>query len=364
MIPVDLTGLTNPSLTFEMAHAEYDASYVDGMRIEVFTDCDLGGAPVTIWEKYDPDLATVPSQTTSYVPGSGADWRRESVDLSAFAGQKIIARFVSINGYGNNLYIDDLGINPLHIPTPPVAAFSVADTVCRLDTVVFQATPSTTDAFYTWSFGLGANPNTASGIGPHSVVYPTAGNKTVRLIVSNDDGKDTMVQVVNVRQLATANFTATQNQLTVTFNNTSTNATSYLWDFGDGMTSTIPSPSHTYAAPGTYTVSLSATNACRTHVKTSTFGTTEVNELSDRIEIRILPNPTEGDFAAELDSRINGNVQCTLTDAAGRKVNEQKISIKQGINRVTFENLNLPKGLYQLNIQTEGKQATFVVVVQ
>ncbi|MBN1994708.1 MAG: PKD domain-containing protein, partial [Anaerolineae bacterium] len=47
--------------------------------------------------------------------------------------------------------------------------------------------------------------------------------------------------------------------LTVTFTNNSTNATSYEWNFGDGITSTLPSPTHTYPTAGVYTVSLTAT---------------------------------------------------------------------------------------------------------
>ena len=42
------------------------------------------------------------------------------------------------------------------------------------------------------------------------------------------------------------------------FNNQSTGATSYLWDFGDGNTSTAENPSHTYQDAGTYTVRLQA----------------------------------------------------------------------------------------------------------
>ena len=41
--------------------------------------------------------------------------------------------------------------------------------------------------------------------------------------------------------------------LTVTFTNESTNADDYLWDFGDGVTSTLASPNHTYTQPGVYT---------------------------------------------------------------------------------------------------------------
>ena len=59
-----------------------------------------------------------------------------------------------------------------------------------------------------------------------------------------------------------ANFavTTTSCDLNVTFTNSSTNATSYQWDFGDGNTSTQISPTHTYAASGNYTVTLTSIN--------------------------------------------------------------------------------------------------------
>lgn len=56
-----------------------------------------------------------------------------------------------------------------------------------------------------------------------------------------------------------ASFTATTSELTATFTNSSLNATSYAWDFGDGATSTEENPVHTYAEAGTYTVTLNAT---------------------------------------------------------------------------------------------------------
>jgi gliding motility-associated-like protein len=45
------------------------------------------------------------------------------------------------------------------------------------------------------------------------------------------------------------------------FLNESTNAFSYLWDFGDGTTSTLPDPSHEYAVPGSYNITLITTNS-------------------------------------------------------------------------------------------------------
>jgi len=367
MIPVDLTGLFNPALSFDIAKARYDDTYTDGLRVEVFANCNLGGTPTTIWEKYDPELSTVPNQINYYYAGDASDWRNVSVNLSDFAGQKIVVRFVSINGYGNSLYLDNIGIEPYEVPVLPLAEFMAPDTICRLDTLTFQATPSTLNATYTWSFGTAANPNTATGIGPHNIFYPTAGNKNVRLIVTNNFGTDTMIQSMNVRPLATANFTIVQNGFTATFTNTSTNATSYLWDFGDGMTSIESNPTHTYGSQGNYVVTLSATNVCRTNVKTGNVGVSSVSDLTENMDIRILPNPipsTRDNFAVELNSRILGNVQLTLFDAAGRMVTARETVVKQGISRVVFESLNLPKGVYQLNIQADGKQATFSVVVQ
>ncbi len=59
----------------------------------------------------------------------------------------------------------------------------------------------------------------------------------------------------------TAGFSLVINGLAVTCTNTTTEATSYLWDFGDGTTSTEMSPVHTYASGGPYLLKLTATNS-------------------------------------------------------------------------------------------------------
>lgn len=53
---------------------------------------------------------------------------------------------------------------------------------------------------------------------------------------------------------------ADTNKQTLYFSNASSNAETYLWRFGDGDTSSAADPVHTYAEPGTYTVTLTAYN--------------------------------------------------------------------------------------------------------
>ncbi len=57
---------------------------------------------------------------------------------------------------------------------------------------------------------------------------------------------------------------------TVNFSNLSSNTDTYAWNFGDGQTSTLAQPSHTYTAAGTYTVTLQASSSCGTDTKVET----------------------------------------------------------------------------------------------
>lgn len=67
---------------------------------------------------------------------------------------------------------------------------------------------------------------------------------------------------ISILRRPDALFTFTTNGLTAIFEDQSTgNPTSWRWEFGDGQTSTSQNPTHTYSAAGTYTVSLTATNA-------------------------------------------------------------------------------------------------------
>lgn len=74
----------------------------------------------------------------------------------------------------------------------------------------------------------------------------------------------------------TASFDFTITNLGVLFNNKSTNAVSYRWDFGDGYGSSLQTPHHSYANETTYTVTLEATSS--TGNKNITTRTVDINQ--------------------------------------------------------------------------------------
>ena len=68
-----------------------------------------------------------------------------------------------------------------------------------------------------------------------------------------------------------------ENWAEVAFTNYSQNASSYAWDFGDGNTSTDENPTHTYAAGGTYEVTLTATGAAGSASRSETINIVDPN---------------------------------------------------------------------------------------
>ncbi len=142
------------------------------------------------------------------------------------------------------------------------AGFESSAPICLGEEVVFtNTTVGVPPITYEWDFGDGTTANEPNP----SHTYAAAGRYSVVLSATNPFGTDHAGDVVQVGEAPTAGFTYTAAGLTVTFVNTSNLASSYLWDFGDGYTSPQENPVHTYAAAGTYTVTLEASGPCGTN---------------------------------------------------------------------------------------------------
>lgn len=153
----------------------------------------------------------------------------------------------------------------VNISTAPTVNFNADNTsICAGESIQFNSGGSTNVSSYAWTFE-GGNPTTSNQANP-TVTYSSPGSYTVTLTVSNSAGEITLTKedFIQVGALPFALFEAQQldNQTIIQFTNTSTNATSYQWTFGDGATSTMAAPNHDFGVEGTYNVTLIASNEC------------------------------------------------------------------------------------------------------
>ena len=118
---------------------------------------------------------------------------------------------------------------------------------------------------FKFDFGDGSTliTNTAPQVVPHT--YTTAGTYTITLTASNGCSDTTTTESITVLAQPLASFSADNvlgcPGLAVQFKNTTTDGVSYLWDFGDGTTSTEFEPRHIFNADKEYyTITLTATN--------------------------------------------------------------------------------------------------------
>lgn len=136
----------------------------------------------------------------------------------------------------------------------------------------FTLTNTSTGATtYNWNFG----DNSSSTLSQPSHSYTSPGTYTISLIAGTANGcNDTIKKTITIGQIVQANFTAQLNMCDsiATLNNSSTGGSSYLWDYGDGTTSTLFNPAnHIYTTSGTYTILLVVTgsNGCKDSITKS-----------------------------------------------------------------------------------------------
>ena len=130
--------------------------------------------------------------------------------------------------------------------------------------------------------------------------------------------------------------------------NTSENATSYLWNFGDGTTSTEANPVHTYTSNGAFTIELTV-ESCGitvTYSQTVLVTTLTIGEVNPtKKEIRIYPNPTSHFITLESPEEYIGK-SFQLIDITGRMVMKENITTLKSFHDVS----SLTNGVYFLRV--------------
>lgn len=205
----------------------------------VSTTLTATGAATYLWN----NGATTPTIT---VPGTAAPY--------------------GVIGYSAAGCVDTAYTAVITTPVPTVSFTSSVQNGCNPVFVQFTADGTgNTGASYDWNFGDGT---TGTGIST-SHLYEADGCHTVHLTVSYSaqcSATDSIPCMVQVYPQPDAGFYVTPSNIDILnpnaqFVNTSTHSTVWMWNFGDGSGSFDQNPAHTYAALGTYPVTVYASGA-------------------------------------------------------------------------------------------------------
>jgi gliding motility-associated-like protein len=178
-------------------------------------------------------------------------WNTTASDSDLVVSPSVTTSYWVLGGYG--ACTSDTGKVTITVVAKPVISISPDDTICVGESTILGVRGATT---YMWSTTEKDSDVTVS---------PSV-TTTYWAIGSNGAcGSDTQKVTVVVLPKPTALFGASPNKgtapLTVQFTNLSSYATTYLWEFGDGDTSTTISPTHIYTDTGTFVITLYAFNS-------------------------------------------------------------------------------------------------------
>jgi hypothetical protein len=156
-----------------------------------------------------------------------------------------------------------------------------------------------------------------------------------------------------------ASYSSLVNAGTSQFTNTSLNAVTYSWDFGDGNFSLAQNPNHIYAATGNYIVNLTSSNNCFSDVFSDTVSISSVGvnemESTSKITVSTLNKSiyiSSETFAADCD--------ISIYDISGKKVFSEKCGIK---NKKTLEVPQL-SGVYFLRLETKEQTIMRKIILE
>lgn len=211
----------------------------------------------------------------------------------------------------------------------PIAGFNAPanNTICQGESIQFvNASQNATNYF--WEF-QGGFPSTSTVSDP-LVTYNVSGNYNV--VLNAIDGVDTSTIVqsitVNIANQPIAAYSSNAPtyypNTAIYFTNSSSNASSYYWDFGDGSYSSDSNPWHDYVNSGTYFATLISSNfICPNDTLV------KMIEIIDNVSIADLETEHYGVFPNPFNNEIyisgieNKEIKIVLMDAAGRIILDQ-----------------------------------------
>ncbi len=293
--------------------------------------------------------------------GDGGLSNDENPNHDYTASGDFTVTLIVVNGCGSDTITQQVTV----VGTPPIGDFgSNVTSGCLPLVVTYQDGTVGGATSWAWTFP-GGEPATSTEENP-TVTYNAGGIYDVELIVSNSYGSDTIKQInyIAVGSAPIATYTYTKNGSVVNFQNQTIGATNYLWNFGDGITSTEENPIHAYAGLGQYTVTLTATNECGSFTLTQTITiTVGTNEIEAFESVIVTPNPSNGQFRLNINSSENLGVEMKVVDMLGRLVWSKPLEVSKGFFTQEIS-IDKPSGQYLLILTSNNKLSIQKLIVQ
>lgn len=301
---VSLEAYPGGELAFDVAYARRnnnDASFSrwDELRVNII---DRNGDATNVYNKGGTVLATRPGFTgQAFSPSSCAEWRRDSIDLSPWAGQAITVEFESIGDNGNNLYLDNVAFR---VNARPVVTF-----LNPLDGTTFSS--------------------------PNFPFTPT-----LELAAEDADGAIARIELYENGLLL-----ASSNDAYLSFPYTINEPGIYCFSAIAYDNAGVASPEVTICIEVEESVS-----------------STDTQPLP--LEVRVSPNPASDELKMLIQSDENmPGVRLALYSQTGQLVSRQRLDVQAGLSGYRLDLSQLPAGVYLLQLQ-RGSRGTSIQVVK
>lgn len=375
--PLNFSNYTSVNLDFDYAYARYNASFRDSMAIYVSSNCGQSYQRVASYTSdATGNFATVSDNTSSFSPSAASDWcgnalitNCPTINLDAFAGlSEIRIKFEAINGYGNNLYLDNINVSGAQSLNTPQADFSANDSsVCAGSNISFTDLSTNSPSAWAWTIspsGYSYAAGSSSSSQNPQVQFNSPGNYTISLVATNSFGSNTetktaFIQVdasVNSTVQITANANAWCAGQSAIFTATATGGGTsplYQWKLNgiNAGTNSTSFSSSGLSQGDNVSVELTSNNPCALNPLSTS------NSISVTINPLVIPSITISTAATTLCAGSNANFSASVNGGGSSPNYQWKLNgTNVGTNSSVYSNTSLVNN-DQITVEVVGNGA-------
>jgi len=355
------------TITFPSSPSFNDTTYK--ITLQINSTCDRVETSKTVLVKSFPKSIFTPDKSTGCSPLSvifnntsrgfseSYTWdfgdgtilntiNNESVKHTFTTGERktFFVKLLARNQCGADTSVFNLVVSPNNIKLD-VAINGLEKESCSPQIVRFINNSSGANSF-TWNFGDGRTLNTTKNLDTIIHTYSSPGTYITRITATNGCSDTATSEKIIVNSTPQAQFDINALDFcigdTVRVKNNSDSASSYIWDFGDGVQSTLAEPSHRYDKPGTFTISLRALRIYASGIICTDTFTRKVTVGASRL-INYLVSDSIGSclpFTVQFENPVSSSILAEWNFGDGQSGTGNKASHsyrKEGVFAVTLK---------------------------